>query len=98
MVCPVGFISFNIFLVVFEGIMNCYAELSCFGDRLFYEDFWNSTNFDEFNRKWNRRVHEFLKHYVYRIFTQEFGFTKFQGYVATLVYSAIFHEFLLVFS
>lgn len=28
-------------------------QLTYFADREFYQDFWNSTTFDEFSRKWN---------------------------------------------
>jgi len=96
LVCPFGLITFNVFLAIFEGIMNCYAELSNFGDRLFYEDFWNSTNFDEFSRRWNRPVHEFLKNHIYNSI-ESIGFSKFQSYLGTLIFSAIFHELVMVF-
>ena len=36
LICPMGFMVFNSFLAVFEGILNCYAEIATFGDRLFY--------------------------------------------------------------
>ena len=53
------------FLIVFEIATNVYAELSGFEDRQFYQDFWNSTNFDEYSRKWNKLVHEFLYRHYY---------------------------------
>ncbi|MDR3548279.1 MAG: MBOAT family O-acyltransferase [Candidatus Pacebacteria bacterium] len=65
MIAPMGLIFLNTFLAVFEGIFNCYAELTRFGDREFYQDFWNSTNFDDWSRKWNIVVHNFLKRYLY---------------------------------
>ncbi len=33
---PFGLLFLNLFLCIFEGILNCYAELAHFGDRLFY--------------------------------------------------------------
>ncbi len=33
---PIGLLVLNLFLCVFEGILNGYAELTHFGDRLFY--------------------------------------------------------------
>ena len=53
------------FGLVFENFLNFFAELTRFADREFYQDWWNSTNFEEFNRKWNRPVHLFLYQHVY---------------------------------
>jgi sterol O-acyltransferase len=35
-----------------------------FADRNFYDDWWNSSSFDQFARKWNKPVHEFLLRHV----------------------------------
>ena len=52
------------FLITFELATNIYAEFSGWTDRQFYQDFWNSQNWDEYARKWNKLVHEFLyRHY-----------------------------------
>lgn len=45
--------------------MNIFAEITRFGDRSFYKDYWNSTTFEEFNRKWNQPVYSFLFRHVY---------------------------------
>jgi len=42
------------FFLVFEVILNAIAEVTRFADRRFYADWWNSTGFDEFSRKWNQ--------------------------------------------
>ena len=42
-----GFVIMGFFLV-FEAWLNMLAELTYFGDRSFYEDFWNSSTFMEF--------------------------------------------------
>ncbi len=49
---------------LFECVLAGYAELDRFGDRLFYDDQWNETDYEEFNRKWNKVVNEFLYRYV----------------------------------
>ncbi|KAE9386037.1 hypothetical protein BT96DRAFT_960654 [Gymnopus androsaceus JB14] len=54
-----------LFYIIFECICNAFAELSCFADRQFYEDWWNSTSQAEFSRKWNKPVHSFLLRHVY---------------------------------
>lgn len=45
--------------------MNLWAELLLFGDRKFYEDWWNSTNYGMYYRKWNIVVNDFIYAYVY---------------------------------
>jgi len=94
---PVSLIFFNTFFAIFEGILNCYAEIAKFGDRQFYLDFWNSTNFDDWARKWNRPVHGFLKEYLYAYILSKFHCSPIRGYLCTIVASAILHEFVLVF-
>lgn len=62
---PGMIIYYMSFLTIFEVVTNIYAELTGFEDRQFYQDFWNSTNFDEYSRKWNKLVHEFLYRHFY---------------------------------
>ncbi len=95
-VCLVESIAFILFLLVFEFVSNCYAELTTFGDRLFYQDFWNCTTYDEFGRKWNCIVHEFLYRHVYLVYTVDWGLTSTQGYILTTLISAVFHEYFLL--
>eukprot|EP00826_Nyctotherus_ovalis_P042504 TRINITY_DN4378_c0_g5_i1.p2 TRINITY_DN4378_c0_g5~~TRINITY_DN4378_c0_g5_i1.p2 ORF type:complete len:161 (-),score=10.86 TRINITY_DN4378_c0_g5_i1:200-682(-) len=97
LICPVGFITYNSFVSIFEGILNCYAEFSRFGDRLFYLDFWNATNLDEWSREWNRPVHLFLKEYVYVYAAETYNLSQIKAYLVTVVFSAIFHELVFVF-
>ncbi|EER02103.1 Diacylglycerol O-acyltransferase, putative, partial [Perkinsus marinus ATCC 50983] len=48
------------FFTLFHTWMNILAELTRFGDREFYEDWWNSVNFREYWQKWNLPVHYFI--------------------------------------
>ena len=56
-------------LTLFYGLLhswlNMFAEILGFGDRLFYEDWWNVKDFAGYYRKWNIVVHEFLYYYVF---------------------------------
>ena len=56
-------------VLIFFGILHSWqnvgAEVMRFGDREFYTDWWNVTNFGAYYRKWNNTVHEWLYHYVY---------------------------------
>lgn len=53
----------------FFGLLHCWlnawSELLCFADREFYRDWWNSSSFAEYYRKWNGVVHDWLYAYVY---------------------------------
>jgi sterol O-acyltransferase len=42
-----------VFLVIFEYMLGAFAEITCFGDRHFYSDWWNSQDWLEFSREWN---------------------------------------------
>jgi sterol O-acyltransferase len=95
-VCPYGAMAFILFLLVFEYVCNCYAELTSFGDRLFYQDFWNCTSYDEFGRKWNRIVHEFFYRHVYLVSRKKLHMSPTQGYVVTTLCSAVMHEYFLL--
>ena len=79
-------------MVLFENAPNIYAELSGFEDRQFYQDFWNSTNFDEFSRKWNKLVHEFLYRHYYLEYLIKYRLTVFQAMILTFAFSTVFHE------
>ncbi|KAL7269781.1 Sterol O-acyltransferase 2 (Sterol-ester synthase 2) [Rhizina undulata] len=54
-----------VFLVIFEYVLGAFAEITCFADRHFYSDWWNSTTWLEFSREWNIPVHRFLQRHVY---------------------------------
>ncbi|KAL9122713.1 MAG: hypothetical protein Q9187_000732 [Circinaria calcarea] len=54
-----------VFLAVFEYVLGAFAEITCFADRHFYSDWWNSCDWLEFSREWNIPVHHFLRRHVY---------------------------------
>jgi diacylglycerol O-acyltransferase 1 len=62
---PCTVVWFVMFHLIWEDYLNFFAELTRFGDREFYGDWWNARQFDEFNRKWNRPVYEFLYRHIY---------------------------------
>ena len=84
------------FFLVFDFVCNFYAELSGFADRQFYQDFWNSTTMEEYARKWNRLVHEFLYRHFYLEYLLRHKFTVFQANLWTFVFSMIFHEIFFI--
>ncbi|KAI8981642.1 MBOAT, membrane-bound O-acyltransferase family-domain-containing protein, partial [Mycotypha africana] len=85
-----------IFYIIFECILNAFAELSRFADRNFYDDWWNSVTYDEFARKWNKPVHHWLLRHVYAQSIQSYKLSKFNATFVTFLLSSIFHELVLI--
>jgi len=82
-----------VFLVIFEYVLGCFAEITCFADRHFYSDWWNSCDWLEFSRKWNVPVHHFLRRHVYGAslpYLSKNGATT-----VTFFVSAILHELVM---
>lgn len=87
---PMAVASVLIFFLVFEYILNWFAELGRYTDRHFYDDWWNSTSLDQFARKWNVPVHQFLRFHVYGPLATVTG--RCEAMLATFLVSAILHE------
>ncbi|GAA6027218.1 hypothetical protein JCM8097_002495 [Rhodosporidiobolus ruineniae] len=84
-----------IFFIIFECILNGFAEITRFSDRAFYSDWWNSISFDEFSRKWNRPVHTFLLRHVYATTISTYRLSKFSAAFVTFLLSALVHELVM---
>ena len=82
------------FYVFFHVYLNIVAELSRFGDRLFYRDWWNSRNLDYFWRTWNMPVHNFMKRHVY-IPLRAAGWSQTATVGLIFFISAVGHEVIL---
>jgi sterol O-acyltransferase len=54
-----------VFYIIWDAILNGLAELTYFGDREFYGEWWNSVTWDQFAKDWNVPVHRFLLRHVY---------------------------------
>ncbi|GJD11332.1 hypothetical protein Gasu2_54720 [Galdieria sulphuraria] len=91
---PAGSLYLALFFITFEVALNIFAEVTFFADHYFYEDWWNSLSYDEFSRKWNRPVHEWLAQHVYKR-ARIRGFSRMGGIAYTTLFSAIFHEIIL---
>ncbi|KAG9313059.1 MBOAT, membrane-bound O-acyltransferase family-domain-containing protein [Chiua virens] len=86
-----------LFYIIFECICNAFAELSYFADRQFYEDWWNSTSWDEFSRKWNKPVHQFLLRHVYASSLAAYpSLSRTGAMFVTFLLSAAVHELVMV--
>ncbi|KAI0061050.1 MBOAT-domain-containing protein [Artomyces pyxidatus] len=84
-----------LFYIIFECICNGFAELSYFADRGFYEDWWNSTSWDEFSRKWNKPVHTFLLRHVYASTMTSYKLSRSRAMFLTFLLSAAVHELVM---
>ncbi|KFG30829.1 acyl-CoA:cholesterol acyltransferase alpha ACAT1-alpha [Toxoplasma gondii GAB2-2007-GAL-DOM2] len=96
LVFPFLFLDILIFYILFECICNLAAEITNFANRNFYDDWWNSTNWDEYSRKWNKPVHRFLLRHVYMETQQRYKWSHQTAAFATFLFSALLHEMILV--
>ncbi|USW56106.1 Putative membrane bound O-acyl transferase, MBOAT [Septoria linicola] len=78
--------------VIWECILNVLAELTCFADRGFYGDWWNSVTWDQYARDWNRPVHNFLLRHVYQSSISAFRLSRTSATFVTFLLSALVHE------
>ncbi|KAF4466678.1 sterol O-acyltransferase [Fusarium albosuccineum] len=82
-----------VFLVIFEYVLGAFAEITCFADRHFYSDWWNSTDWMEFSREWNIPVYSFLRRHVYSASRPRVG--KHAATALTFLISAFGHEIVM---
>ncbi|KAH8692778.1 putative sterol o-acyltransferase [Talaromyces proteolyticus] len=82
-----------VFLVIFEYVLGAFAEITCFADRRFYSDWWNSCDWLEFSREWNIPVHHFLRRHVY--FSSKSYFSPTVAMLITFLVSALAHELVM---
>lgn len=81
------------FLTIWEYALGAFAELSCFADRAFYLDWWNSQDWLEFSREWNIPVYNFLKRHVF-FATRAYTNTS-VAMVMTFMISSLGHELIM---
>ena len=67
-----------------------------FADREFYEDWWNSATFDEYARKWNKPVHEFLLRHVYLEGVTTYKLSRQNATFLTFFMSSCLHELVMI--
>jgi len=81
-----------VWYLIWDAILNCIAELSKFGDRDFYGDWWNCISWDQFAREWNIPVHKFLLRHVYHSSISALRLSKTSATIFTFLLSSIVHE------
>lgn len=83
------------FYLTFHSLFNLIAELLRFGDRRFYQDWWNSQDIMTFWRAWNVPVHRFAMRHLYLPLLRH-RFSRSSASIAVFVISAFFHEYLVM--
>ncbi|KAL2205583.1 hypothetical protein CC79DRAFT_1343774 [Sarocladium strictum] len=84
-----------VWYLIWETVLNLLAELTCFGDRSFYDAWWNSVSWDQFARDWNRPVHIFLLRHVFHSSISSFKVNKHTATLITFFLSACIHELVM---
>jgi diacylglycerol O-acyltransferase 1 len=91
---PTLYFWLAMFYALFHLWLNVLAELTRFGDREFYKDWWNATTLGEYWRTWNMPVHKWMLRHIYFPCIRA-GLPKFAAGVICFFVSAIFHELLV---
>ncbi|KAF2114473.1 MBOAT, membrane-bound O-acyltransferase family-domain-containing protein [Lophiotrema nucula] len=93
MLFPFMVIFLLVFLSIFEYTLGAFAEITRFADRQFYADWWNSSDWLEFSREWNKPVHHFFRRHVYS--ASKTHVSRPVATVITFFISALAHELVL---
>lgn len=86
-------VSFLAFFLLLHCWMNAFAELTRFADRHFYSDWWNSTNWAMYYRKWNFVVHHYIHRHIFLECMLTLKMRKTTAMILTFLISAIIHEY-----
>lgn len=82
------------FYLYFHLLLNLCAELLRFGDRVFYKDWWNSSEVSAYWRLWNLPVHYWLIRHLYFPVIRS-GVSKNMAMLSVFFLSAVLHELLI---
>ncbi|KAI1007767.1 hypothetical protein K3495_g465 [Podosphaera aphanis] len=82
------------FFAFFQSFLNALAEVTRFGDREFYTDWWNSPSVGIYWRTWNKPVYNFMKRHIYSPLVGR-GWSPWQASLTVFLFSAFLHELLV---
>ncbi|KAK4241731.1 diacylglycerol O-acyltransferase 1 [Achaetomium macrosporum] len=82
------------FFALFQSFLNALAEITRFGDREFYEAWWNSEGLGMYWRTWNKPVYQFFRRHVYYPLRSR-GWNHTTASTAVFLVSAVLHELLV---
>jgi len=82
------------FFALFQSFLNALAEVTRFGDRSFYDDWWNSDSLGTYWRTWNKPVYQFFRRHVFSPMVGR-GWSPQAASLAVFFVSAVLHEILV---
>ena len=82
------------FYFYFHLWLNFLGEITCFGDRGFYKDWWNSRTIESYWRNWNLPVHHWMLRHMYYPMMRA-GCSKMAATFIVFFFSAFFHELVI---
>lgn len=91
---PNTYVWLLMFYFYFHLWMNFCAELTRFGDRQFYKDWWNARTIDRYWRTWNIPVHNWIVRHLYMPLVR-LGVPKDVATGISFLFSAVFHELII---
>lgn len=77
------------------SIQNLFAELLHFGDRRFFTNWWNVTNYRDYFIKWNCLVQDWLYEYIYKDCYSYVSSNRYVCSFLVVTISALVHELLI---
>ncbi|KAH7444121.1 hypothetical protein KP509_02G065400 [Ceratopteris richardii] len=88
---PTLYVWLCIFYTLFHLWLNIIAELTYFGDREFYKDWWNARTVEEYWKSWNMPVHRWMVRHVYFPCLRK-GISRDGAVFISFIISGVFHE------
>ncbi|KAK9239603.1 MBOAT, membrane-bound O-acyltransferase family-domain-containing protein [Lipomyces kononenkoae] len=79
------------FFCIFQSGLNALAEVMRFGDRAFYDDWWNSKSVGEYWRLWNKPITNYFRRHIYVPLVRR-GWNSATASVMVFFVSAVLHE------
>lgn len=79
------------FFALFQSFLNALAEVTMFGDRNFYDDWWNSTNVQTYWSTWNKPMYHFMRRHVFSPLVGR-GWGNQTASAVVFVFSGFLHE------
>ena len=82
------------FYFYFHLWLNFLGEITYFGDRGFYKDWWNACTIETYWRNWNLPVHHWMLRHMYYPLTRA-GVSRTVATFVIFFFSAFFHELII---
>lgn len=82
------------FFALFQSFLNALSEVTRFGDREFYGDWWNTSGVRGYWSSWNKPVFHFMKRHIYSPLVGR-GVPPIVAQIITFLFSGVLHELLV---